>query len=30
MIDEAFSGQFVDIKKLKKDLADWKESKEQQ
>lgn len=29
MIEEAFSNKFVDIKKLKKDLADWKESKEQ-
>jgi len=30
MIDDAFAGKFVNIKKLKKDLADWKESKEQQ
>lgn len=30
MIDDAFSGNFVNIKKLKKDLADWKESKEQE
>ena len=30
MIDEAFNGQMVDIKKLKKDLFDWKTKKEQE
>lgn len=30
MIDDAFSGKFVNIKKLKKDLADWKENKNQE
>ncbi|MBR4316256.1 MAG: hypothetical protein IKP65_04710 [Alphaproteobacteria bacterium] len=30
MIDNAFKGKFVDIKKLKKDLAEWKENKNQE
>lgn len=29
MIDDAFSGKFVDVKQLKKDLSKWKETKEQ-
>lgn len=29
MIDEAFSGQIVDLEKLKSDLAAWKETQEQ-
>jgi hypothetical protein len=28
MIDDAFAGQLVDVKQLKKDLAKWKEEQE--
>lgn len=30
MIDEAFNGQIVDVKKLKKDIAAWKEKQLQE